>query len=139
MIYIYSTIYHACLPSHTMSMLSGAPTVTVQPSPGQVVLAAGEVITLSCASTGNPRPWITWILNGEQLQVNEPPFSISFPSLDQYSTQSRLTIGPATPNVTGIYHCLAQALNFDGELVVAESNTSQLTFHCKPSLQSDHA
>lgn len=120
-------------------MLAGEPIVTVHPSPEQVILAAGEVLTLSCASTGNPRPNITWFLNGEELQVDEPLFSVSLSSLDEYSLQSLLTIGPATPDVTGAYHCLAQGSNLDTEHVAVESNSSQLTILCKSSLQSDHS
>lgn len=108
--------------------------MTINPSPAQTVIAAGEEITLSCASTGNPLPNITWTLDGEELQVNDILFSavILFDS-NPYNIQSRLTVGPANPNVTGIYQCLSRGLNFEGEVVVAVSNTSQLTFHCKSS------
>lgn len=109
--------------------------MTTHPSPDQTTLAAGAEIMLSCSSSGNPKPSITWILNGEELQINDPLnlFSASFSSPDPYSIHSELTIGPATVNVTGTYQCLARGFNFSGEPEVAASNTSQLTFQCEYS------
>lgn len=112
---------------------TGEPYVIVHPSPDQTILAAGQEITLTCASAGNPRPSIVWTLDGEELRVNETLFSAISLFDNPYSTQSDLTIGPATPNVTGTYQCLARGYDFVGELVVAVSNTSQLTIHCKYS------
>ena len=125
------------IPVIPTSSLTGAPIITVHPNPDQSILAAGEMITLSCASIGNPRPSIAWAQNGEVLQANEPLFSVIFESPDQYSTQSRLTIGPAISNVTGTFQCHARGNHADGELVVVESNTTHIIFHCK-SLLSLH-
>lgn len=119
------------------SFCAGEPYVTIHPSPDQTILAAGQEITLSCASTGNPTPNITWTLNGEELRVNETLFSAILLLDAPYRTQSSLTIGPATPNVIGTYQCLARGLDFQGEPVVVMSNTSQLTFHCKSSQNHD--
>jgi hypothetical protein len=134
-----STLSYATL-LHTykihVSFLIGVPIITIHPSPARTIISAGEITTFRCASVGNPRPWITWTLRGEDVLADGSLISVTSESPDQYSTESHLIIGPAESNVTGTLQCHTHGNSHDGELVVLDSNTSQLIFHCKFSQQT---
>lgn len=104
---------------------------TQQPTPaGQVVVAAGERIILDCAAMGNPRPLLSWTLNGQPVSSNEALLSTTT-VMDTYNIRSRLTIGPLELHVAGVYQCVAQGRAVDGQNITLTSNTTQLQFTCK--------
>ena len=110
----------------------GGPIFILQPTTtGQVVVAAGEEITLNCAATGNPRPVLTWTLDGELIQTGQTLLSLTTAVADSYSIQSTLTIGPVEVTVTGVFQCRAQGFTADGQSATLTSNTTELLFTCK--------
>ena len=110
-----------------LALFPGRPIFTLHPNPGDTIIAAGDEATLVCAVQGNPRPILSWRLNGEELPLNEPLLSVISSPLGAFSSQSELSIGPVTYAVTGVYHCSAQGVG----TVSVISNTSTLLFTCK--------
>ena len=129
------------LPSRPPSpfLISGPPIITEHPSPNITEVAAGDSITLHCAGTGNPRPTISWSLNGQPLPQTPlllfpTPSPSSSPS-NPYSTRASLSIGPLTHAVSGVYRCSAEGRDFNGRRISALSLTSEIVFTCEELLK----
>lgn len=101
-------------------------------------MAAGDMVTLQCAVTGNPRPDLHWTLDGRHINVTEEPLlAITVPVIDTYSVRSNLTIGPMEPGLAGGYQCVATGFA-NGSSSVVSSNTTQLQFTCEHLSNSSH-
>ena len=115
------------------TLFSGVPLFTLERLAEQLLIAAGDVISLSCAAAGNPRPVLNWTKDGEQL-ASQSLLAISDSVVDSYNVESSLTIGPVEPIVMGSYRCSAEGFTADGQSITIHSNTTQFQFTCTFSL-----
>ena len=71
------------------------PVFTIKP-PGKVSVFTGDTLTLNCSATGDPRPVISWKIQGAALPVRK-----------SNKTEKALTIRDLREEDAGIYICVA--------------------------------
>ena len=109
----------------------GPPVFTIHPDPDVIMLPAGETIMLNCTVTGSPIPVLRWAKNRVVISDELPVIAISTSVLNFYTVQSNITIGPATFNISGSYHCLAEGETIHGQPLIISSNYTRLIFTCE--------
>ncbi|KAL3981735.1 Fibronectin type III domain family protein [Acanthocheilonema viteae] len=99
-------------------------------------LMVGASATLPCAASGRSIPQISWLKNGEQIDLEDANFETRFRQLSSGSLQ----IDELKKSDTGVYTCRAR--NQDGEstwtasLVVEEHTNPSVTFTRMPNLSA---
>ena len=78
------------------SSLSVPPTISTQPSNGQIVVKKGTTVSLSCDARGNPQPVLSWSKSNDQM-----------PKSDITSSGSTLILADVTRHHAGVYKCHA--------------------------------
>ena len=101
-----------------VDLFSDHPKISVRP---QVkTTTEGDTVTLSCNTTGNPVPTISWTINGSPVDTTDNP-RISFSRGKQ-----QLTITNVSRTDSGEYRCAAS-----NSLGNDTSNTTSLDVQCK--------
>ena len=101
-----------------VDILSDHPKITARP---QVkTTTEGDNVTLSCNTTGNPVPTISWTVNGSPVDTRDNP-RISFSEGKQ-----QLIITNVSRTDSGEYRCVAR-----NSLGNDTSNTTSLYVQCK--------
>jgi neogenin len=83
------------------SNVATAPHVLVTPR-NTKVYGGGSIVTLDCAANGVPKPFITWLKDGETIDLNL--FDTRFSKVGQGSLQ----IKDVTVDDQGTYQCRAE-------------------------------
>ena len=83
----------------TLLIVVSRPKITVKP-PAKVVTNAGDTVTLQCKATGNPKPVISWEMEGASLPVGR-----------SQQIGGTLIIKDLKINDTGKYVCVATSLS----------------------------
>lgn len=76
--------------------LSVPPTISTQPSNGQIVVKKGTTVSLSCEAFGNPQPKLSWDKARDQM-----------PKADISNGGSTLKLSDVTRHHAGVYECVA--------------------------------
>ncbi|VDO30637.1 unnamed protein product [Onchocerca flexuosa] len=77
---------------------SSPPVITEGPENQKVLL--GSTVTFHCLAHGEPRPFITWFLNGGEISVLKGHFHVS-------DDEMELIISGVTKHDEGVYSCMA--------------------------------
>ncbi|KAL3985804.1 Immunoglobulin I-set domain family protein [Acanthocheilonema viteae] len=77
---------------------SSPPVITEGPENQKVSL--GSTVTFRCRADGEPRPFITWFLNGGEIHILKGHFHVS-------DDEMELTISGITKYDEGVYSCMA--------------------------------
>ncbi len=78
----------------------------VESAPEDVIIGVDSVAVFVCSLRGKPEVSITWWTKGVQLQSNaDLGIAITTSSLDNYVTQSQLTLEAPTVGNSGTYLC----------------------------------
>ncbi|CAG9533092.1 unnamed protein product [Cercopithifilaria johnstoni] len=77
---------------------SSPPVITETPENQKVSL--GSTVTFRCRADGEPRPFITWFLNGGEIHLLKGHFHVS-------DDEVELTISGVTKRDEGVYSCMA--------------------------------
>jgi len=90
----------------TQLVVVSLPVFTVKP-PGKVSAVAGDILTLNCSATGDPRPIISWKRQGAALPVGR-----------SHRTNDALIIRDFRVGDAGNYICVATSAGvFDTETI----------------------
>eukprot|EP00095_Tigriopus_kingsejongensis_P002801 maker-scaffold157_size297442-snap-gene-1.23 protein:Tk02801 transcript:maker-scaffold157_size297442-snap-gene-1.23-mRNA-1 annotation:"limbic system-associated membrane" len=81
--------------THSVEILV-PPTITTEPSNGQIVVKKGTTVSLSCEARGNPQPQLSWSKSHDQM-----------PKSDISSSGSTLILADVTRHHAGVYKCHA--------------------------------
>ena len=79
----------------TLLVVISLPVFTIKP-PVKVSVSTGDTMTLNCSATGDPRPVISWKIQGAALPVRK-----------SNKTEKALTIRDLREEDAGIYICVA--------------------------------
>eukprot|EP00094_Tigriopus_californicus_P007073 TCALIF_06809-PA protein Name:"Similar to LAC Lachesin (Schistocerca americana)" AED:0.10 eAED:0.10 QI:0/0.83/0.71/1/0.83/0.85/7/550/467 len=72
------------------------PTISTEPSNGQIVVKRGTTVSLSCEARGHPQPQLSWSKSHDQM-----------PKSDITSSGSTLILADVTRHHAGVYKCHA--------------------------------
>ena len=103
-----------------------------QPGPASAQLAAGEMVSRTCAAAGNPRPVLTWEKDDVPLTGSEPFLMLEATTIiNEFEVSRTLTLGPTSEEaVAGNYSCVAEGASPDGSPSSVRSSSTIIEFTC---------
>ena len=115
------------------------PTLTLFPSAVRDVVS-GETLVVSCVASADQPPEILWFRGAQQLNGSEMGRINVLQTIDDVSTNSRLTVTGFTTEEAGVYSCVAvNALGNDSRSfqvnTVGESVKHRFHLICSASLK----
>ncbi|MCP9264611.1 Peroxidasin [Dirofilaria immitis] len=96
---IAENLYGRIETSAEIRLVSSSPPVITE-SPENQEVSLGSNVTFHCRADGEPRPFITWFLNGGEIPILRGHFHVS-------DNEMELTISKVTKHDEGVYSCMA--------------------------------